>query len=79
MEYHEHITKTSVSRLINLLAEHETDPGTVAYVLIYLGERIGKSISPATHEEAVGGVLADAVSMLIATLDRVKGTARTKW
>lgn len=79
MEYHEQITKASVERLIELLKDIDTDPGTVAYALIFLGDRIGKSISPATHEELVGGVFADAVDTLILRLGRVKETAGTKW
>jgi len=79
VEYHEHLTKASVLRLINLLDAYETDPATVAYALIFLGDRIGKSISPATHEEAVSGVLADAVSTLIVKLNNMAKVASNKW
>jgi hypothetical protein len=79
VEYHEHLTKASVLRLVNILEAYETDPATVAFALIYLGDRIGKSISPATHEEAVSGVLADAVSTLIGKLNYLAKVASTKW
>lgn len=79
MEYHEHITRESIKALTQLVEEYDLDPRTLSYILVFIGERIAKSITPATLEEVVAGVVADAIDNAQRILANNKFISAKRW
>lgn len=79
MEYCEQITSAGVDRLIQLLLQHQSEPQTIASVLIFLGDRIARSITPLTIDEAISGVFVDAVENLSGILNQIQKVSSSKW
>lgn len=79
MEYCEQITRAGIDRLIQLLLQHQSEPQIISFVLTFLGDRIARSISPLTIDEAIGGVFVDAVENLSGTLTQIQKISNSKW
>jgi hypothetical protein len=79
MQYCEQITSDGVEHLIRLLLRHQYDPQTIAFVLKFLGDRIARSISPLTIDEAISGVFVDAIENVSGILNQVQKVSSSKW
>lgn len=79
MEYCEQITSAGVDRLIKLLLQYQSEPQTIAFVLTFLGDRIARSISPLTIDEAISGVFVDAIENVSGVLNQIQKVSNSKW